>query len=54
VRISPSPIFTGVGSVTTFNLQSGTTGTSPGPGAGGTQPGQNPPGASQSNSVTGS
>jgi hypothetical protein len=57
VRVSPSPTFTGVGSVTTFNLQSGSQGTSPGPGAGGTQPGQNPPGTSGTtgnNAVTGS
>jgi len=54
VRVSPFPTFTGVGSVTTFNLQSGSQGTSAGPGAGGTQPGQNPPGASPSNPVTGS
>jgi hypothetical protein len=54
VRVSPSPTFTGVGSVTTFNLQSGSQGTQPGPGAGGTQPGQNPPGTSPSNPVTGS
>ncbi len=44
VRITPSPFFSGVGSVTTFNIQSGTTGSSPGPGQGGTQPGQVPPG----------
>jgi hypothetical protein len=54
VRISPAPTFTGVGSVTTFNIQSGQSGTQPGPGAGGTQPGQTPPGASQTNGVTGS
>ena len=53
VRISPSPTFTGIGSVTTFNLQSGQTGTTPAQGAGGTQPGQPPPGASQTSGVTG-
>ena len=44
VRISPQPSFTGVGSVTTFNIATGTTGTTAGPGQGGTQPGQVPPG----------
>ena len=54
VRVSPFPTFTGVGSVTTFNLQTGSQGTSAGPGAGGTQPGQTPPGASGGDPVTGS
>jgi len=44
VRITPVPLFSGVSSVTTFNLVSGTTGTTPGTG-GGTQPGATPPGA---------
>jgi len=39
VRVSPVPSFTGIGSVTTFNLQQGTTGTTP---SSGVAPGTNP------------
>jgi hypothetical protein len=53
VRVTPSPNFTGVGAVTTFNLQQGTTGTSAGPGTGGTQPGGTPPGATPGTPGTG-
>jgi hypothetical protein len=44
VRITPIPLFSGVSSVTTFNLIQGTTSTSSGGGAGGTAPGANPVG----------
>jgi hypothetical protein len=44
VRVSPIPFFTGVSSVTTFNIASGASSTSAVPGQGGTQPGQVPPG----------
>jgi len=43
VRVTPIPVFSGVSSVTTFNLVQGTTGTST-PQQGGTAPGQAPPG----------
>jgi hypothetical protein len=46
VRITPIPLFSGVSSVTTFNLLTGSSGTTTGGGAGGTQPGQTPPGGS--------
>jgi hypothetical protein len=45
VRITPQPFFSGVSSVTTFNIQSGATSTAAGSGDAGTQPGQVPPGA---------
>ncbi|HEX5443331.1 MAG TPA: hypothetical protein VFW87_05870, partial [Pirellulales bacterium] len=44
VRVSPMPLFSGVSSVTTYNLIQGSTATSSGGGLGGTQPGQSPPG----------
>ena len=48
VRISPTPNFTGVGAVTTFNIQSaaatGTDGAVTGAGGWRRQPGQRPPG----------
>lgn len=44
VRITPIPLFSGISSVTTFNLIQGTTATQTGGGAGGTAPGQAPVG----------
>ncbi len=54
VRISPTPFFSGVSSVTTFNLLQGATSTTPGSGTGGTTPGGVPPGGNPNQNAAGS
>jgi len=53
VRISPTPFFSGISSVTTFNLLQGATSTTSGSGTGGTAPGATPPGGNPNQGAAG-